>query len=139
MGTSYVYGYGGGGTSSSTYGGTWTTASVSYETKLQATILETKPPAQEWSHVTKVGVKTGGYGDSPVYKIGDLVSVTSDPSGPAIIMEFGADYVQVRMLGSNALGVIGYKDIKLIGPREAEAVKLDPNTAFKYKKKRMPF
>ena len=106
---------------------TWTTGSISQQTRPHAQIIDTKPPAQEWCHVTKISV------NNKEYSIGDIVSMRD--SGIGTIREFEPERVCVRCVGAKTSQTVYYDNISHIGAKDAKKVKLDPNTAFRYKKK----
>ena len=118
--------------STSTGYGTWNTSSITYQTRPIARILDTKEPGEKWTDVTRIGI------NGAEYKFGDIVSVDAGDkweSGPGIILGFENSQCRVRFIGSGDEVVVYYDYIKHLGADQAKTVKLDPNTAFKYKKR----
>jgi hypothetical protein len=112
------------------YGGT-TSANYCYEYKSpdQASIVETRPPAMEWSDVICVlykGVK---------YSLKQIVMVDHPQLGKraAEIFKFNKSSV---IVGNSKSFEVSYEYIRPLNLTEASNVKLDPNAAFRMHKKK---
>ena len=129
---SSYYHYGG----ASTYSGaststSWNSGSISYETRPIAKIIDTTPPSNTWDDVTRVNV------DGTYYAINSLVLI-KDEDSVARILHFRESSLKVVLLGQpdSKMKSITYSAIEILGEDKAKTVQLDPNTAFKYRKKK---
>lgn len=122
--STYQYDYG-----SST---SWTSNDITYVAQKAATILETKPPAKEWTDVVKVKI------DGQTWRLDEIVRYSDGDGGGGIckIISFESSHVNLRYVGHGDLINVAYAYIDKLTNKDLKKVRLDPNEAFKQRKKR---
>jgi hypothetical protein len=115
------------------YTATGTSTSESYyyvdERPKSATILESNSPSQTWHDVSKI------MWEGQTYKLGDIVTLEHKLAMAFKIIEFKPSSCIVRYLSSSKYSEKPYGHIRLLSDKEAKSVVLDPNTAFRFKKR----
>jgi hypothetical protein len=108
---------------------TWTSDTVSYQSRPTAHILETKPPGSNWHDVIKITI------NNDIFKLGDMISLTTNEGGVCKVIEFKPTEVIVGYMDSGQHTTVFYDYIKHLDADAIKGVKLNPNIAFQYKKK----
>ena len=119
------------GTTSTYYYGASTVEYVKEEPEYHASIKKTKPPGDTWSDVIVISYR------GITYAKGQLIKAEHAAIGRKTceIIGFKASSVELRYIGSHKTMTLSYEFIRPLGSHD-KVGKLDPNTAFRYHKKK---
>jgi len=115
---------------------TWSSDNLVNVSEMQkdATIIDTKAPHEEWSDVVKASF------NGVSYQLEDVVSLIKHEDNTfARIIEFGPIEATLRIVGTGKLIREHYAYFEHIDHRRLAKVRLNPNEAFRHRKKKRRF